>query len=83
MTPEERAKAFVEEHRGFDLDGNCWFIACDRAEANLAQALRQAENDKLEEAAALLVSDIDGSGHDPYEACLLRSAAMIRALKKD
>lgn len=52
MTSAERAKAFVEEHRGFDLDGNCWFIACDRAEANLVRLITQAQNDKLEEAAA-------------------------------
>lgn len=51
MTPEERAAAFVREHRGFDSNGDVWFLACDRAEANLASAIREAEDAALERAA--------------------------------
>ena len=76
MTPEERAAAFVREHRGFDSNGDIWFIACDRAEANLASAIREAEDAALERAAALCEEGSpDGRAirSSPYWALTIRS----------
>jgi len=58
VTPEQRAAAFVRERRGFDLNGDVWFIACDRAEKNLASAIREAEDAAIERAAVVVQTKV-------------------------
>ena len=77
LTAEERAKAVVEECRGYDIDGDDLFIACDRAERLIAQAIRQAQNDKLEEAAAAYEAKGPGGWSTEFPD---ETAAFIRSL---
>lgn len=91
MTPESRAKETLEQIvRGI---GDGTVMASD-AEALIAQAIRYAENDKLEEAAQSLMNvttnlnyrEIDGRKiFEEVELASLIAAAIekIRALKKD
>lgn len=81
MTPEERAAAFVREHRGFDSNGDIWFIACDRAEANLASAIREAEDAALERVAVKLDAQAGDQLKTLWGVAAKRLAQDVRSLK--
>ncbi len=57
MSAEHRAKSIVEECRAYDSAGDLLFIACDRAEAIIASAIREAQasarNEALERTATV------------------------------
>ncbi len=82
MTPEERA----HEVEIVEVDLGDWFVANWRVNtpqtvANIAAAIRVAENDRTEECAKIVDLEHEDPGDGP-DAALTRAAAAIRALKK-